>query len=38
MSGPDHNASLEPDELKDMISGIRNIEKALGRSQGTNAM
>ncbi len=30
MSGPDHNASLEPDELKDMISGIRNIEKALG--------
>lgn len=28
--GPDHKASLEPDELKDMIKKIRNIEKALG--------
>ncbi len=30
MSGPDHKASLEPDELKMMIEAIRNIEKALG--------
>jgi N,N'-diacetyllegionaminate synthase len=30
MSGPDHIASLEPSELKDMITSIRNIEKALG--------
>lgn len=30
MSGPDHKASLEPDELKQMVVSIRNIEKALG--------
>lgn len=30
MNGPDHKASLEPDELKAMIMAIRNIEKALG--------
>ncbi|MFA5292241.1 MAG: N-acetylneuraminate synthase [Phycisphaerae bacterium] len=30
MNGPDHKASLEPDELKIMVSAIRNIEKALG--------
>lgn len=30
MEGPDHKASLEPDELKQMVSAIRNIEKALG--------
>lgn len=30
MDGPDHKASLEPVELKDMVSSIRNIEKALG--------
>ena len=30
MEGPDHAASLEPNELKDMVTGIRNIEKALG--------
>jgi N,N'-diacetyllegionaminate synthase len=30
MEGPDHKASLEPDELKAMISAIRNIEKTLG--------
>ena len=28
--GPDHAASLEPDELKAMISAIRNIERAMG--------
>ena len=30
MEGPDHMASLEPVELKDMVQKIRNIEKALG--------
>jgi len=30
MTGPDHQASLEPDELKEMVSVIRNIERALG--------
>lgn len=30
MDGPDHEASLEPQELKGMVSSIRNIEKALG--------
>lgn len=30
MEGPDHKASLEPDELKAMVSAIRNIEKSLG--------
>lgn len=30
MEGPDHKASLEPDELKVMVRAIRNIEKALG--------
>ena len=33
MEGPDHSASLEPDELKDMVSAIRNIEQALGNGQ-----
>ena len=30
LPGPDHKASLEPDELKSMVDSIRNIEKALG--------
>ena len=30
MEGPDHKASLEPDELIAMVSAIRNIEKAVG--------
>jgi len=29
MEGPDHKASLEPPELKAMVSAIRNIEKAM---------
>lgn len=33
MEGPDHKASLEPDELKTMVSSIRNIEKALGNGK-----
>ena len=30
MEGPDHKASLEPNELADMVLGIRNIELAIG--------
>lgn len=30
MDGPDHKASLEPQELKAMVNAIRNIEMALG--------
>ena len=30
MEGPDHKASLEPDELKAMVTAIRHIEQALG--------
>jgi N-acetylneuraminate synthase/N,N'-diacetyllegionaminate synthase len=32
LPGPDHRASLEPEELKQMVTSIRNIEKALGSS------
>jgi len=30
LPGPDHRASLEPGELKEMIRAIRDVEKALG--------
>ena len=30
MQGPDHAASLEPNQFKEMVRCIRNIEKALG--------
>ena len=30
MEGPDHRASLEPNELNSMVTAIRNIEKAMG--------
>ena len=30
MEGPDHKASLEPDELAAMVRCIRNVERALG--------
>ena len=33
MEGPDHKASLEPDELKRMVEAIRNIEKAFGNGE-----
>jgi N-acetylneuraminate synthase/N,N'-diacetyllegionaminate synthase len=33
LSGPDHKASLEPDELAKMIREIRNTEKILGKSE-----
>ena len=32
LPGPDHRASLEPNELKSMVTSIRNIEKALSGS------
>lgn len=30
MEGPDHFASLEPDEFKKMVEAIRNVEKSFG--------
>ena len=33
LPGPDHKASLEPNELKAMVDAIRNIEQALGDGQ-----
>lgn len=35
MEGPDHKASLEPNELKAMVESIRRIEKALGNGDKT---
>lgn len=35
MEGPDHRASLEPKELKEMVLSIRNIEKAIGNGMKT---
>ena len=32
LDGPDHKSSINPEELKAMVSSIRNIEKALGSS------
>lgn len=31
LEGPDHKYALEPHELKEMIEGIRDVEKALGK-------
>ena len=31
MPGPDHKASLEPEELKALVCAVRNVEKALGK-------
>jgi N,N'-diacetyllegionaminate synthase len=33
MEGPDHKASLEPDEFAVMVRAIRNVEKALGSGE-----
>lgn len=33
MDGPDHKASLEPDELKAMVGAIRHIERAIGNGK-----
>ncbi len=30
MKGPDHSASLEPGELKEMVRAVRNVERAIG--------
>ncbi len=35
MDGPDHKASLEPDEFASMVSAIRNIERAMGTGDKT---
>ncbi len=35
MEGPDHKASLEPEELMAMVSAIRNVEKAIGNGEKT---
>ena len=35
LPGPDHKASLEPDELKAMVQAIRNVEMAHGRRHQT---
>ena len=32
LPGPDHQASLEPNELKDMVGSIRAVEQAMGNS------
>ncbi len=33
MEGPDHKASLEPEELKAMVQAVRNVEQALGNGR-----
>lgn len=33
MEGPDHKASLEPDQLKAMVDSIRNVEQAIGSAE-----
>jgi N-acetylneuraminate synthase/N,N'-diacetyllegionaminate synthase len=33
LPGPDHRASLEPHELKEMVDAIRSIEEALGNGE-----
>ncbi|MBT3878112.1 MAG: N-acetylneuraminate synthase [Candidatus Scalindua sp.] len=33
LEGPDHKASIEPHELQEMITSIRNVEKALGHGK-----
>jgi N,N'-diacetyllegionaminate synthase len=33
MDGPDHKASVEPDELKEMVDSIRHIELAFGTGE-----
>ena len=35
LPGPDHKASLTPDELREMVSGIRTVEQALGNKHKT---
>ena len=35
MPGPDHKASLNPEELNSLVKEIRNLEKALGNGEKT---
>jgi len=37
LPGPDHSASLEPDELREMVAAIRHVEAALGTGIKTPA-
>jgi sialic acid synthase SpsE len=37
LPGPDHRASLEPDELTALVEGVRTIESALGHGRKTPA-
>lgn len=37
MSGPDHKASLEPKELRELITAVRQVEKMLGDGRKTPA-
>lgn len=38
MEGPDHAASLEPEEFKALVSGIREVEAARGEKQAERAL
>lgn len=38
MEGPDHRASLNPDELVEMVKGIRRVEKCLGSTKKERMM
>nr|BFD31178.1 N-acetylneuraminate synthase [Pigmentibacter ruber] len=38
LPGPDHNASLNPNELKEMIKCIRQVEKSLGHGRKVPAL
>ncbi len=33
MKGPDHLSSLEPDEFRDMVKAVSNVEQAMGNSE-----
>ncbi len=33
LKGPDHKASLEPEEFKQMVGGVRRVEEALGKPE-----
>ena len=37
MKGPDHKASLEPDEFRNMVRAVRNAEEALGSGVKRNS-
>ena len=38
MEGPDHAASLEPEEFKRLVDGIREVESALGEASSIRAL